>query len=134
MRSPRSVSSASTWSISVVSGATAGQTAGGDDGGIAAELAAHAAHEPFDHVHIAPEQPRLHRPDRRAADHAVRLAHVDARQLRGALKQRVGRDLRARTNHAAQIFALRRDRIERRRRTEVDDDDGAACRRRPYSS
>ena len=62
-----------------------------------------------------------------------RLAHVDARQSRGPLEERVGGNLRAGADDAAQILALRRDRIERRRRAEVGDDQRQPGRR-PYCS
>src|SRR6266849_7514027 len=95
---------------------------GRDRDRVAAELVAHPADQTLDHPDVAVEQPRLHGADGRAADDPGRLAHVDARQPGGALEQRVGRNLHAGTDRAAEVFAHRGDRVERRRRPEVDDD------------
>ena len=99
-----------------------GEAAGRDAHRVAAELVAHSPHQPLDHADVAPEQPRLHRPDRRPADDPRRFADVDARQPRRALKQGVGGNGHARADRAAEIFPLRRNRIQRRRRPEVDHD------------
>ena len=56
---------------------------------------------------------------------AYGLAHVHARQARGALEQRVGRDVHARADDAAQVLAARRDGVEGGGRAEVHDDQRA---------
>src|SRR5262249_25969744 len=97
------------------------EAARGDTNRVAAELRAHALHEPLDHADVAIEEARFHRANRRAPPHAGRLADADARQLRRALKKRVRRNLHAGTNCAPEVLALRGNRVERRRRAEVDD-------------
>src|SRR5689334_14402815 len=88
----------------------AGEAAGRDANRLAAELGADPAHQPFNETDVSVEQPGLHRADRRPANRLRRLADVDTRQPRSTLEQRVGGNLNAWTDRAAEIFALCRDR------------------------
>ena len=98
-----------------------GEPAGGDRLGRRAELLAQAADDPVDHRRVAEDHPGADRVDGRLADQRARLDEVDLRQRRGAVAQRLERDLDAREDHAAEVLALGRDDVVRDGGAEVDD-------------
>ena len=59
-----------------------------------AEFGPQPVHQSLDQADVPEEQARLHGGHGRPADDVRRLAHVDARQPRRTLEQRVGRNLR----------------------------------------
>src|SRR6516225_2019275 len=81
------------------------------------------AYEAVDHLDVPEEQSRLHRANRVLTDDRRGPPDVDAWQARGTLKQGLGRDVDTRTNDAAEVFPLRRDRVERGGRSKIDDDE-----------
>ena len=100
-----------------------GETAGRYTDRMLAKLLLHPANQSVDQPDVSVIETGLHRADSASADHLAWLSHVDARQAGRALKQRVGGNLHAGTNHAAEILASGRHRIERRRRSKIDDDE-----------
>ena len=101
------------------------EAAGGDDGAGVAELGEDALDQPVDQADVAVDDARLHRVDGVAPDDLRRLGDLDARELGRAREERVGADLQARREDAAEVLALGRHAVEVRRGAEVDDDDAA---------
>ena len=102
------------------------EAAGRDRACFRSELAADARD---DLVHLpdeAVDEPRLQRRGGRLADHRRRCGELHAEQARGALEERVHRDLDPGREDAAEPLAVRGDDVEVRRRSEVDDDRGHA--------
>src|SRR4051812_8644295 len=100
--------------------------AGGDRVGLLPHLGPQAAHDRVDRPRVAVDDAGTDRVDRRLADELARRPDVDLGQLGGALGQRVHRDLDARRDDAAQVLALRADRVVGDRGAEVHDHDRVA--------
>src|SRR4029079_8480395 len=96
--------------------------AGRDDACARGDLAANAIDQPVDERDVAVDAPRLDRVHGRLADDLRRLHELDLRELRRLRAERVERDADAGRDHAAEILALLRYAVERRRGAEVDDD------------
>src|SRR6185436_19100001 len=91
---------------------------------VRAELRPHPPDDAIDQTCIPVVEAGLDRADGGPPNHFAGLAHVDARQSRSALEERIRGNLHTRTDHAAQIFSLRGYGIEGRRGAEIDDDQG----------
>ena len=89
---------------------------------VALELLLHAGDDALDQPHVAEDHARLHGGDGRLADGGLGALQLDARQLRGALEQRLEGDADAGGDGAAHVVALAGDGVEYRGRAEVDDD------------
>src|SRR5437899_3678196 len=76
-----------------------GESAGRYADRLLAKLLLHPANQSVDQPDVSVIETGLHRADSASADHLARLSHVDARQAGRALKQRVGGNLHAGTNH-----------------------------------
>src|SRR5687767_10232223 len=95
------------------------QAAGGDHPGgtdLGGEPRAHAV----DEARVAVDDAALHRVDGVPPHHARGERELDAVEARGAGEERFGADLDAGADDPAEVFALRGDAIEGRRRAEVD--------------
>ena len=107
------VRSGSRWSIAGCRAAEQmGQAAGADHGHGLAIFLLDARDQALDQADIAPIDARLHGGNGVAADHVLGAADGDARQQRGGLVQRLGRQIGARRDHAAVIVAVLRDDVE----------------------
>ena len=98
------------------------QPAGGDDAAGVPELLLQAADQALDQARVAVDDARLHGVDGVAPDHARGQRDLHPRQARGPAEERLGADLHARRDHAAQVLALGRDAVEGGGGAEVDDD------------
>ena len=97
---------------------------------LGAELALDPAGDRVDRPGEPVDEPGLQALRGALADHAAglaeRLAELDRRELRGALGERLHRDRDAGADHAAEVLAVGRDRVEGDRGAEVDDGAGVA--------
>ena len=126
-RRPSSVSRSSTTSIEVGERGheVVGEAAGRDHRRLDAELVAQPRDDAVDLAGEAVDDSRADGVDGRLADQRARLAELDLRQLGGALRERLERDLDARRDDPAEVLALVGDDVVGDRGAEVDDDAGA---------